>query len=295
MYNLLNGIRVLECADLGPSGVGGHLGDMGAEVIKIEQVPNGATLRNQGEYIVRGEPESFLHLNLNRNKKSVGLNLREDTGKEIFIELAKTADVVIDGFRYGTLERLGVGYEVLRKSNPSVIFCSQSGYGHGTLYEKTGSHAPGYDAFAGLLPPSFDGEGYTHLPRWTPVGFHAANLFAAMGVASALVRSKQTGEGAFIEVASVDAAACWAPEKVDQCLNPGKSERGITHLEDGQLSMWPLMEYYASSDGKVVFFQALEDKFWENFCQAIDREDLLTDFPRLPTRIAPENPVMRYG
>ena len=78
----------------------------------------------------------------------------------------------------------------------------------------------------------------------------------------------------------MDAAAAWLPEKIDHLLNPGKWERGKTHLDDGQLSMWPMMDIYTTSDDKIVFFQAIEDKFWLNFCRAIGREDLFNDFPK---------------
>lgn len=276
-YDFLNGVRVVEVAQLGPSSLGGYLADMGAEVIKVEDKA-GDGVRYAGNPAM-GSPtgESLLHLRWNQGKKSIGLDLKTDEGRDLFKSLVAKSDVVIEGMRAGILDRLGLGFEELKAVNPRIVFCSISGLGRYGPYSEMGSHGPSFDAFGGLssvnvyaLSPEERAE-----KGATPVGMHAMGLYAALGTLSALHRARATGEGALIEVAAADCAAHWLPDAVDQELNPGKCFDRPGFLGGrGKMACWPRLWRYECGDGRGIFFQAFSPKFWDRFCKAVDRPDL---------------------
>ncbi|WP_336967488.1 CaiB/BaiF CoA transferase family protein [Sphingobium aromaticiconvertens] len=275
-YDLLKGVTVVEVAQLGPSALGGHLADMGARVIKVEQPPLGDPIRHNGAMAI-GDPEGvgFLHLRWNRGKESIAIDLHDPDGAALFRQIAASADIVIDGQRAGALDRLGLGFDALRSARADLVFCSLSGFGLSGPYHALGSHAPAFDAFGGLAriaPDERPGEG----PVQPAIGMYAMGLYAAMGVLAALTRARATGEGALIEVAAADAAANWSADTVDAALNADRCmpRAGFADSE-GRMFHWPRMAQYAAQDGKVIFFQAYKDKFWTRFCDAIDRPDLL--------------------
>ncbi|GFE82078.1 CoA transferase [Steroidobacter agaridevorans] len=277
-YDFLRGLRVLEVAQLGPSSLGGYLADMGAEVIKIEGA-DGDPVRHTGSPAI-GAPDGvgLLHLRWNRGKKSVGVNLASEQGRHVFRRLAATCDVVIEGMRAGFLERLGLGFDTLRADNRKLVFCSLSGLGSTGPYRTLGSHAPAFDAFAALSSTNL--YALTSAERanadWAPIGMNAMGLNAALGTLAAIIRARATGEGAMIEVTGAESAAHWLPDGVDRALNAGQSHErpGFAH-EDGRMIGWPRLHAYETSDGRQIFFQATRPKFWERFCQAVERVDLL--------------------
>ena len=276
-YNFLKGVRVVEVAQLGPSSLGGYLADLGADVIKIEGV-DGDPIRTGGAPAVgSSEGPSFLHLRWNRGKRSVGINLKTAEGAALFKKLAEKSDVVIEGMRAGVLERLGLGYETLKAINPRLVFCSISGLGLSGPYRTLGSHGPSFDAFGALgstnpmaLTPTEQVEA-----QITLVGMHAMGLYSAMGVLAALVRAKETGEGAMIEVAAADTAAHWKPDAVDVPLNAGKlhDRPGFAGGQQRQ-AWWPRLFAYKCKDGKGIMFQGFSPKFWKRFTTAMNRPDL---------------------
>ena len=278
-YNFLNGLKVIEYAQLGPASLGGYLADMGAEVIKIEDGA-GDPLRFSGTPAV-GSPEGagFMHLRWNRGKKSIGLNLKSDTGKELFKKLAADADVVIEGMRAGALDALGLGYEALREINPKLVFCSLSGLGREGPYSALGSHGPSFDAFGALS----DINPYGLSPKeredsqCNPIGMHAMGLNAALGTLAAVFRAQQTGVGAIIEVTGAESSAHWLPDSINSALNKDKlfARPGFLNSKN-KMAGWPRLCSYRCSDGKRVFFQALGSKFWQRFCEAVERPDLLS-------------------
>ncbi len=278
-YDFLRSVRVLEVAQLGPSSLGGYLADMGAEVIKIEGL-DGDPVRFAGSPAV-GSPDGvgFLHLRWNRGKKSVGLNLESEQGRTVFTRLADQCDVVIEGMRAGFLERLGLGFEKLRAGNRRLVFCSLSGLGSTGPYHSLGSHAPAFDAFGAVSATNL--YALTASDRAAsesaPIGMHAMGLNAALGTLAAVIRARATGEGALIEVTGAESAAHWLPDGVDRALNTTQlhARPAFTH-DDGRMIGWPRLHAYETSDRKRVFFQATKPKFWERFCRAIERPDLLT-------------------
>ena len=272
MYSLLRGIRVLEVALLAPDALGQHLADLGAEVIKVEEPPNGDYVRLVGYQHLGGL--SLMHLRWNRGKKSVLLNPKAPEGRDVFLELARRSQVVIDGLRAGAVDRFGIGYEAVRAVNPKIVYCSLSGLGQSGPYRNLATHGLTYDAMTGLAPPVIAADGYPRIPDGTiGVGTQLAPLYAAMGVLAALVRSVQTGQGQHIDVAQADAAFAWRAGTVEAVMNglPG----------GGSVSMAPAVryQYYGTKDGRFIIFMASERKFWKKFCEAVDRMDLYETKP----------------
>jgi crotonobetainyl-CoA:carnitine CoA-transferase CaiB-like acyl-CoA transferase len=263
MYDLLEGIRVLEVAIAAPSGLGAHLAELGAEVIKIEKPPGGDTTRKLRD-------GGFINLLWNRGKQSVGMDLAHPEARAIALDLAKQADVFVDGLRAGTVGSFGLDYEAVRAVKPGIVYCSLSGMGQTGPYRRLGTHAPGFDAFAGISHVAFREDGLPYLAPHTSVGVHAGILTAAFAVTAALVKAARTGQGQYIDVAEIDAAALWRSLEITRGLNrgwdTGGSGWGASDAVRGQV--------YETSDGKYVVFQPFEEKFWQNFCRAIDRPDL---------------------
>lgn len=276
-YDFLRGVRVLEVAALGPSSLGGYLADMGADVVKVEDKA-GDGVRYAGNPAM-GSPkgESLLHLRWNRGKRSIGIDLKSEAGKTLFLELAQKAEIVIEGMRAGILDRLGLGFEALKAVNPAIVFCSISGLGRYGPYAEMGSHGPSFDAFGALSsinPYALTKEERAKSPA-TPVGMHAMGLYAAIGTLSALVKARATGQGALVEVAAADCAAHWLPDMIDAALNPDQCfDRPGFLGGQGKQAYWPRLSRYACADGRGIFFQALSPKFWDRFCAVVDRPDL---------------------
>lgn len=280
-YRFLEGVRVIEVAQLGPASLGGYLADMGAEVIKVEG-PDGDPLRHSGTPAA-GAPDgvSLLHLRWNRGKQSLGLDLQRPEGAALFRRMAAQADVVIEGMRAGYLDSLGLGYETLSALNPRLVYCSLSGLGRDGPYHRLGSHGPSFDAFgalSGLNPYALSPE-ERRQTDWAPIGMHAMGLNAALGVLAALWQAQRSGQGALIEVTGAESAAHWLPEGVNTVLNAGllHPRPGFTNSR-GKMARWPRLCRYDTADGRGLFFQALAPKFWERFCQAVARPDLLEKY-----------------
>lgn len=278
-YSLLAGVRILEVAHLAPSSVGGHLADLGAEVIKVETGPVGDPVRTGGSLAVGGpDGPAFMHLRWNRGKKSVALDLRSDAGKAAFLELAKVSDAVIEGTRAGYLEWLGLGYDVLKETNPALVFCTVSGLGSDGPYRRLGSGGPVFDAYAGLrevatpsTPPDKGIAGSTA----PGIAMYGLGAYGAMGILAGILHARRTGAGTRLEVAGIDVAASWIPDETDAALNEGRTTQRSAWLPDGRLPDWPRLEAYRAQDGGAMLFGAHVEKFWRNFCHAVDRPDLL--------------------
>ncbi len=273
-FDLLEGIRVLEVALLSPDSLGMHLADLGAEVIKVESPPHGDYVRSVGGSHIGGR--SLMHLRWNRGKKSVFLDLKQDAGSELFLELARHSHVVVDGLRAGTLERYGVGWERVSAANPAIVYCSLNGTGQSGPYRDLATHGLAYDAYAGLAPPAFREDGSPYVPQTTQVGIIAGALQAALGVAAALVRAQRTGEGRYLEVAQMDCSAGWQATQIDAAMNDVET-RYVGMRESVRY------QYYRCGDGHHVIFQASERKFWVRFCEGIGRPELIERSPNRQT------------
>ena len=282
---LLSGIRVIEVSLLGPAAITSHLVDFGADVIKVEP-PKGDYIRQMTWPIVEGD--SLMHLHINRGKRSLTLDLRKPEAVQVFLDLAASADAVVEAMRPGALERLGLGYEKLREVNPKIVFITISGYGMTGPYKDMPSHGIAYDTWAGLVNPAYDEEGFCYIPEHPSMGIHAGPLFGAFGILAGVVRARETGHGAQMEIAQSDAAAymdwyrseSWRAYERPQSEVTGNASDNYERRAPGTAGMKEGVRYqmYESSDGHVLFM-ASEREFWENFCRGVDRMDLFERWP----------------
>ena len=281
----LAGVRIVECSMLGPGAVTTHLADLGADVIKVEP-PSGDYVREMTWPIVEGV--SLMHLHISRGKRSITLDLRTDQGREVFLDLVRDADAVVEAMRPGGLERRGLGYDVLRGVNPRLVFMTISGYGMTGPYKDMPSHGVAYDTWAGLVNPGIDEEGFAYIPEHPSMGIHAGPLFGALGILAGIVQARATGEGCRMEVAQADAAAAmdwyrsetWKAYERPESEVTGNKADNYERRAPGTAGMRHGVRYqiYESKDG-FVLFQASERVFWRNFCAGVGRMDLFERWP----------------
>jgi len=270
---------------LGPGNLTTHLADLGADVIKVEP-PQGDYGRRMTWPIVEGVSLLFLHIS--RGKKSVVLDLRTDEGREAFLALVRDADAVVEAMRPGGLERRGLGFEQLKQVNPRIVFCTISGYGMTGPYRDMPSHGIAYDAWAGVVQPALDDDGFAYMPEHVSIGINAGPVFGALGLLAGVIRAREAGEGCQLEVAQSDAAAAidWLRSETWRAYERPESEvtgneadgyerraPGIAGMQGG---VW--YQFYATKDGYVLFM-ASEREFWKNFCEGIERPDLFERWP----------------
>jgi len=283
---LLAGVRIVESALLGPGGVGMHLADLGAEVIKVE-APGGDYVRKMAFPIVDGI--SLLHWHLNRGKRSIVLDLRKPEAVEVYLELVRRADAVVEAMRPGALARRGLTWERLQEANPRLVFCSVTGYGLTGPYRDMPSHGIAYDAWAGVARPTVDAHGFPTIPSYTAVGINAGPLYAALGICAAIIRARATGRGCRLEVAQSDAAAAFNWNGIEGNKAYERPENEVTGNDgDGTGPRRPVgddsmtesvrYQYYRSKDG-LVLLMASEREFWKNFCAGVGRPELFERNP----------------
>ena len=249
----LAGLRVLDLTRLLPGPFCSlWLADFGADVIKVEDL-------GAGDY-ARADPAAFAAIN--RGKRSVRLDLKSDGGREAFLALARGAQVVLESFRPGVMDRLGVGWERLRRENPSLVYCAITGYGqHGPLRDRAG-HDLNYLARAGLLGLSGEADG----PPVQSAGQIADLGGGALTAAFAILVALRSGEGQLVDVSMADGALSWL-----SLLAPQPSAaRGSLVLGGGILCYRP----YRCADGYVAL-GALEPKFFAAFCTGVSRPELI--------------------
>jgi len=265
----LQGVTVLDCSQIlaGPFCTM-HLSDMGADVIKVEKPAGGDDVRGWGPF--KGD-ESVPFMQLNRNKRSVVLDLRADAGKDAFKKLASRSDILIENFRPGTMEKLGLGYETLRKGHEALIYCSISGFG------KTGPYArrAGFDLVAqgmsGIM--SFTGfEGMPPAKAGVPVADMTAGMYAVYGILTAYIHRLKTGKGQYLETSLLESAITYTVWESAIFFATG-SVAGP--LGSGHRLVAPY-QALRTFDGYMNLGGANQPN-WERFCQAIGRPELLTD------------------
>jgi crotonobetainyl-CoA:carnitine CoA-transferase CaiB-like acyl-CoA transferase len=282
---LLSGIRIIESSMLGPAEMGGFLADLGADVIKVEP-PGGDYGRQMTWPIVMGT--SLLALHVNRNKRSVILDLRKPEAVDVYLDLVRGADAVIEAMRPGALARRGLTFERMQEVNPRIVFCSISGYGATGPYKDMPSHGIAYDSWAGTFSPAYDDEGFCYIPEHASMGIHAGPLMGAFGILAGILRARATGEGCQMEIAQSDAAAymdwyrieTWKAYERPQSEVTGNASDNYERRAPGTAGMKEGVRYqiYESSDGHVLFM-ASEREFWKNFCEGIGRMDLFERWP----------------
>jgi crotonobetainyl-CoA:carnitine CoA-transferase CaiB-like acyl-CoA transferase len=281
----LAGLRIVEVSMLGPGNLTTHLADLGAEVIKVEP-PQGDYGRRMTWPIVEGVSLLFLHIS--RGKKSVVLDLRTESGRGTFLELVRDADAVIEAMRPGGLERRGLGFDDLRKVNPKIVFCTISGYGATGPYRDMPSHGIAYDAWAGIVQPAVDEDGFVYMPEHVSIGINAGPVFGALGLLAGVIRARESGEGCQIEIAQSDAAAAidWLRSETWRAYERPESEVTGNEADNferrapgtGGMEAGVRYQFYATTDGHVLFM-ASEREFWKNFCEGIGRPELFERWP----------------
>lgn len=265
----LAGIRVLDLTRLLPGAFCTMLlADFGADVIKVEEPGRGDYMRDLGP---RVRESSAAYLSVNRNKKSITLNLKHRRGREAFLRLAAGADVLVEGFRPGVMDRLGLGYAQLREVNRRLVYCSLTGYGQDGPYCHRAGHDINYLAVAGILSLSGRRDGPPVVPPVQLADIGGGSLFAALGIMLALHARQRTGEGQYVDVAMLDGAFSWLSMHLAEFLaGLRRPKRGWMPLSGG-LACYNV---YETADGQYMALGALEPKFWREFCAAAGRNDL---------------------
>ena len=267
----LDSIRVLDLTRLLPGPYATQLlVDMGADVVKVEDTESGDYARLVPPYTDEGVGAVFDAVN--RGKKSVALDLKSEEGQEALLGLVEAADVLIESFRPGVVDRLGVDYETVSEHNEEIIYCSLTGYGQaGPLADSVG-HDLNYVGRAGLLDLTReDEESPPQIPGY-PIADMAGGLFAAFSTVSALLsRELGNGTGEYVDVAMTDVVLSFAQPVAYEALTDGDLPPGNTELT-GAL---PWYSVYETADEEFVTFAALESQFYEAFCEAVGREDLM--------------------
>ena len=265
----LAGIRVLDLSRLLPGPYATLvLADLGADVVKVEDPAGGDYVRWMPP--LAGQQSGYFHA-LNRNKRSLALDLRRPGGPEALRRLAARADVLVESFRPGVTDRLGVGWEALSRDNPRLVYCSISGYGQTGPYRLRAGHDLDYVALAGVL--ALNGAPDAPLPLAVQVADVAGGAWPAVaGVLAALVRRSVTGRGAHVDVAMVEGALGMLALQQGAADARGEPlRRGAEMLNGG----WACYGVYRTRDGRFVALGALEPKFFEAFCEAVGRPELV--------------------
>lgn len=254
------------------------LGDMGADIIKIEAIGHGDDSRQYGPY-VNGESAYFM--SINRNKKSITMNLKNPEAIELFKEMVKKADVVVENFRPGTMEKLGIGYEVLKEINPSIIYAAASGFGHTGPYAKRAAYDAVVQAMGGVMsitgpvggPPTRVGSS---------IGDITAGLFCAIGILGAVCHKKDTGEGQKIDVSMLDCQVAILENAISRYMTTGVAPAPMGNRHP---SIVPF-ETFDTADG-VIMVAVGNDNLWAKFCNEIGLPELVEDerFDKNPKRL----------
>jgi len=261
-------VRVLDLTRLLPGAMATlHLADMGADVIKVEDTGAGDYSRSMGRGR-EGMSDSFRLMN--RNKRAIRLDLKQARGREAFLQLARRADVVVEGFRPGVVAKLGVGYDAVSAVNPRIVYCSISGYGQDGPYAQRAGHDINYIGYAGIGDQIGTREGPV-VPNFQIADLVGGALVPAMGILAALFDAKSSGQGRYVDAAMTDAALAHAVFPLLGLLEQGKVPARGTGMLDGGL---PCYNIYRTSDGRFMAVGALERKFWVNLCDILDTPDL---------------------
>jgi len=265
----LAGLRVLDLTRLLPGPVATqHLADLGADVVKIEDTGEGDYARTMGAR--PGETSAFFKL-VNRNKRALRLDLKQPEGVAVFQRLTLSADVVIEGFRPGVMGKLGIGYEALAEINPRLVFCSISGYGQDGPYAQRAGHDINYIGYAGVLDQIGTAGGPPAVPNFQIGDLLGGALAPLVGLLAAVIDARATGRGRRVDVAMTDAVLAHAVFPLAGLLaRLAPPPRGADLLSGGV----PCYGVYATSDGRYMAVGALEKKFWERLCDALERPDL---------------------
>lgn len=266
----LKGIKIIDLTRLLPGPYCTRLlADMGASVIKIEDKGEGDYLRS---FLPQMDRKSVFFESLNRNKMGITIDLQKEPGKEIFLKLVEGADILMEGFRPGVMDRLGLGYSVLKERNPELIYCAITGYGQDSSYRERAGHDINYLALTGFLSLNTNPQGTPIVPGVQMADVAGGGLMAAIGVLAALHHRNRTGEGQFVDSAMFDGAMSLIPLQISQAITLDLEQKAYRDMLNGGLACYNI---YKTADGRYMSLGALEPKFWKNFCNAVGRKYLV--------------------
>ena len=257
--NALKDIRIIDFSWLLPGPYAtALLADMGADVIKVEQP-------GRGDYAREILSDHFEMAN--RNKRGIALDLKQPEARDLALKLIEKADVVIEGYRPGVMAKFGLGPEALLERFPRLIYCSISGFGQDGPYRDRPGHDIGYNAVGGGYSIPGDLK-YPSVKGTLPVADLSSGMFAALSIMGALAERQQSGKGQYLDVAMTDCIAAWAGIRLGNVLWEGE-------LAPNRLNA--VSRIYETADGSRIALACTEDQFWQNFCKATQRPDLLAD------------------
>jgi len=264
----LTGVRVLDLTRLLPGPVATlHLADMGADVIKIEDHAAGDYARILGD---GPDGVSVFFRSVNRNKRGLRLDLKQAQGREVLLRLARAADIVVESFRPGVSDKLGIGYEALRAVNPKIVYCAITGYGQTGPLAMAAGHDLNYIGFAGVLDQIGIDGGQPAIPNLQVGDLLGGAMTAVMGILAALFDAQRTGQGRLVDVAMSEAVLAHNLFPLFALQTAGAvPARGGDILSGGDAGYG----VYATADGRYMAVAPLEQKFWQVFCEAIGRPD----------------------
>jgi crotonobetainyl-CoA:carnitine CoA-transferase CaiB-like acyl-CoA transferase len=270
MYAVLEGLKILDLSRLLPGALCSMmLADMGAEVLKIEDTSKGDYMRWMPPMV---KELSAYFLLTNRNKRSMKLDLKAPQGREIFLKLVKQYDVVLESFRPGVMDRLGLGYEALRKENQGIVYCALSGYGQEGPYRDLVGHDINYIALGGVLSSTGTEQGQPTIPSVQLADIGVGSLMSAIGILSAIIHQRATGKGLFIDVSMLDGVVFWMHLAFAEFFTTGNLPKPGHEMLTGK---FPCYNVYETKDNRYVAVGALEAKFWATLCTAIERPALI--------------------
>lgn len=266
----LEEIRILDMAWQGPgSFCATMLGDLGAEVIKVYE----AHPERRGGPLLLMYPDAPIFPGW-RNCKNICLNLKSEEGRQIFYELSETADVITEGFRPGTVGRLQVDYQTIKKINPRIVYCSLTGYGQTGPYREVVGHDINYISIGGFLGTTKAADGTPVIPRTVLADFAAGGMCAVIGIMAALMARQKTGRGQYVDVSMTDAIVelmmtVLFPAMFDEVI----SEKGETTATGERPRPW--YNVYKTKDNKYISVGSVEPWFYANLCRLLGREDFI--------------------
>ena len=274
MAKPLEGVVVLDLSRvLAAPYTGMILADMGADVIKVERPGKGDDSRAYGPF---KNGESVYYMSLNRGKRSMTLNMKSEEGKQILKDLVKQADVLVENFRGGTMDKLGLGYDVLKEINPRLIYSACTGFGMTGPYK----HDPAYDVIVqgmGGIMSITGQEGGEPTKVGASIGDITAGIFSAVGIMIALYNREKTGKGQLVDVSMLDCQVAILENAISRYMNAGVSPKPIGNRH---ASITPFQSL-KTKDGYVIVAVG-NDTLWQKFCGLIERPDLAAD-PRFTT------------
>ena len=273
----LEGIKVIDLSRLAPGPFCTMvLGDLGAEVVRVEEAGGGRAARTQ-RAPEEASDASSLRRNaafnpLKRNKRSIALNLKLEGGQHVLHRMCEDADVFVEGFRPGVVDRLGCDYQTLDRINPRLVYCSISGYGQDGAYRDLVGHDINYISIGGALGVIGPSGGPPAIPYNIIADYAAGGMHAALGIMAALMSRQKTGSGQYVDISMADGVAyLLAPIAAAFFRDGTVPQPGGMPLNGGV----PYYNVYQCSDGKYITVGCIEPWFWENLCRALGREDLV--------------------